>query len=95
MCLNDAHQRCIRRRGRSMNASSVFASRNRQMLRSNIMPIIDISHRKIDSEHTSPSAGVQGTCCQVSINPIYSQQSSDLVQSPAKVRATVRYTQSD
>jgi len=35
------------------------------------MRIIDISHRKIDSEHTSSSAGVQGTCCQVSINPTY------------------------
>jgi len=61
----------------------------------NIMRIMDISHRKTDSERTSVSVGVQGTCCQVSINPTYSQQSSDIVQLPAKVRATERYMQSD
>jgi len=62
-----------------MNASSVFASRNREILRSNIMRIIDISHRKIDSEQTSHSAGVQCTCCQGAINSTYPQQSSDIV----------------
>jgi hypothetical protein len=43
------------------------------------MRIIDISHRKTDSEHTSPSPGVQGACCQVSINSAYSQQSNNNV----------------
>ncbi len=43
------------------------------------MRIIDISYRKTDSEHTSPSEGVQGACCQVSINPTYSRQSNDTV----------------
>jgi len=62
-----------------MSASSVFASRNRQILKPNVMRIIDISHRKTDSEHTSPSADVQCACRQVSINPTYSRQSSDII----------------
>ncbi len=54
-----------------MDALGVFVSRNQQILKSNTMRITDISHRKIDSEHTSPSAGAQITSCQVSINPVH------------------------
>jgi hypothetical protein len=77
-----------------MNASSVFASRNRQILKSNVMRIIDISHRKTDSEYTFPSPGVQGACCQVSINPTYSQRSSDIVNRQPRC-ATELHMQSD
>jgi hypothetical protein len=75
-----------------MNPSSVLASRNRQILKPNVMRIIDISHRKTDSEHTSLSAGAQCACCQVSINPTYSQQSSDIInRQPRRARQSFTY----